>query len=68
MGSGPSAVLVVWADADDFMPVASARWLEANVPGVKRLVIVPDGKLFFPEEEHELLSRELRAFWNGEHP
>ena len=60
--------LVVWGDADDFMPVASARWLEANVPGVRRLVIVEGAKLFFPEEEHELLCRELRAFWEGEAP
>ena len=59
-------VLVVWADADDFMPVASARWLEAHVPGVERVVIVPGAKLFFPEEEHERLSWELRAFWGVE--
>ncbi len=61
-------VLVVWADDDDYMPVASARWLEAHVPGVRRVVIVPGGKLFFPEEEHELLSAELRTFWEGEAP
>lgn len=61
-------VLVVWADADDFMPVASARWLEAHVPGVERVVIVPGAKLFFPEEEHELLGRELRAFWTSHRP
>jgi haloalkane dehalogenase len=61
-------VLVVWADADDFMPVASARWLEAHIPGVERLVIVPGAKLFFPEEEHELLSGELRAFWTTHRP
>ena len=59
-------VLVVWADADAYMPVASARWLEAHVPGVERVVIVPGGKLFFPEEEHALLNRELRAFWSVE--
>jgi pimeloyl-ACP methyl ester carboxylesterase len=56
-------VLVVWADGDPFMPVASARWLEAHVPGVQQVVIVPGAKLFFPEEEHQLLSHELRAFW-----
>lgn len=56
-------VLVVWGDADAFMPVASARWLEAHVPGVRRVVIVPGAKLFFPEEEPEILNRELRAFW-----
>jgi len=56
-------VLVVWGDDDVFMPVASARWLEEHVPGVQRVVIVPGAKLFFPEEEHALLSSELRAFW-----
>ena len=59
-------VLVVWADADAYMPVASARWLEAHVPGVERVVMVPGGKLFFPEEEHALLNRELRVFWSLE--
>jgi len=58
-------VLVVWGDADGYMPVASARWLEANVPGVERVVIVPGAKLLFPEEEHERLSSELRAFWQA---
>lgn len=56
-------VLVLWGDDDAFMPVASARWLEANVPGVERVVIVPGAKLFFPEEEPALVNRELRAFW-----
>ncbi len=58
-------VLVVWGDADGYMPVESARWLEAHVPGVERVVLVAGGKLFFPEEEHELLNRELRAFWGA---
>lgn len=57
--------LVVWGDDDAFMPVASARWLEANVPGVERVVMVPGGKLFFPEEEAELLNVELRGFWEA---
>ena len=61
-------VLVVWGDSDEFMPVASARWLEEHVPGVRRVVIVPGAKLFFPEEEHELLNRELRAFWRSARP
>jgi pimeloyl-ACP methyl ester carboxylesterase len=59
-------VLVVWGDADAYMPVASARWLEANVPGVERVVIIPGAKLLFPEEEHALLNAELRAFWQVE--
>jgi pimeloyl-ACP methyl ester carboxylesterase len=56
-------VLVLWGDADTYMSVDSARWLEAHVPGVERVVIVPGAKLFFPEEEPELVNRELRAFW-----
>ncbi|HEU4427910.1 MAG TPA: alpha/beta hydrolase, partial [Myxococcota bacterium] len=59
-------VLVVWGDADSYMPVASARWLEANVPGVERVVILPGAKLLFPEEEHELLNAELLTFWRAE--
>jgi haloalkane dehalogenase len=59
--------LVVWADADVYMPVASARWLEEHVPGVERVALVPGAKLFFPEEEPAVLNRELRTFW-GAHP
>jgi pimeloyl-ACP methyl ester carboxylesterase len=59
-------VLLVWGDDDPYMPVASARWLEAHVPGVRRLVLVEGGKLFFPEEEHALLNAELRTFWQTE--
>ena len=59
-------VLVVWGDDDAFMPVESARWLEAHVPGVERVVIVPGGRIFFPEEEPALMNRELRAFWTAE--
>jgi len=47
--------------------VASARWLEAHVPGVERVTLVPGAKLFFPEEEPAVLNRELRTFW-GAHP
>jgi pimeloyl-ACP methyl ester carboxylesterase len=57
--------LVVWADADVYMPVASARWLEEHVPGVERVTLVSGAKLFFPEEEPALLNRELRAFWSA---
>ena len=55
--------LVVWGGADPYMPLEWAHWLEKQVPGVRRVVVIPDGRLFFPEEEHARFSDELRQFW-----
>lgn len=55
--------LVVWGDADPYMPLEWAHWLEKQVPGVRRVVVIPDGRLFFPEEEHARFSDALRQFW-----
>jgi pimeloyl-ACP methyl ester carboxylesterase len=54
--------LIVWALDDIYFDVSLAHWLQKNIPGVVRLVQVPDAKLFFPEDRpHELIGplREL---------
>jgi len=57
-------ILVVWGDADEYMPVEWAHWLERHVPAVKRKVVLEGAKLFFPEErEADRLNAELRDFW-----
>jgi pimeloyl-ACP methyl ester carboxylesterase len=56
--------LIVWGLDDPFFHVRWAHWLQGAIPGVTRLVEVPTGKLFLPEDRPELLSAELLAHWN----
>jgi pimeloyl-ACP methyl ester carboxylesterase len=56
--------LIVWALDDIYFDISLAHWLQKTIPGVVRLVQVPDAKLFFPEDRpHELIGplRELLA-------
>ena len=48
---------------DVFFDRKWAYWLRDTIPGTRRVVEVPGGHLFFPEEEPELVARELRAHW-----
>ena len=56
--------LIVWGEADTAFDPKSAEWLKNNIGGVKRLVTVPRGKLFFPEEHPKLMSVLLQEFWS----
>ncbi|HJQ84005.1 MAG TPA: alpha/beta hydrolase [Candidatus Binatia bacterium] len=55
--------LVVWALADPFFPVRWAHWLRDTIPGVVRVVEVPEAKLFFPEDRPDALAAPLRELW-----
>jgi pimeloyl-ACP methyl ester carboxylesterase len=55
--------LVVWGLADVFFDVGWARWLRETIPGCRRLVELPDAKLFFPFERPARLVVELRRHW-----
>jgi pimeloyl-ACP methyl ester carboxylesterase len=55
--------LIVWGPDDIFFGLESARWLQATIPGVTRLVEVPDAKLFFAEDRPQALLEPLRAFY-----
>ena len=55
--------LVLWGTEDVFFDTKWAHWLRDTIPGTRRVVEVPGGHLFFPEEEPELVARELRAHW-----
>ena len=59
---GPT--LIVWGTDDVFFPVEWAAWLEATIPGVTRSVRVEGGRLFFPLERPEDLTRELDHLWS----
>jgi pimeloyl-ACP methyl ester carboxylesterase len=55
--------LVLWGTEDVFFDVKWAHWLRDTIPGTRRVVEVAGGHLFFPEEEPELVARELRTHW-----
>lgn len=54
--------LIVWALDDIFFGVQWAHWLQRTIPGVERLVEVPDAKLFFPEDRPHALLAPLGDF------
>jgi pimeloyl-ACP methyl ester carboxylesterase len=57
--------LVAWGDADTAFDLKSVEWLRNNVGGVRRVVMVPRAKLFFPEEHPKLMSVMLQEFWRS---
>jgi pimeloyl-ACP methyl ester carboxylesterase len=57
--------LIVWGDADTAFDLKSPQWLKDNIGGVRRLVMVPRAKLFFPEEHPKLMSVLLQEFWRS---
>ncbi|MFZ0888010.1 MAG: alpha/beta hydrolase [Candidatus Binataceae bacterium] len=57
---------VVWGDTDVFFDMpASLGWLKQNLPGIKNVITVPGGRVFFPEEHPKLMSVLLREFWRA---
>ena len=57
--------LIVWGEADTAFDLKSPEWLKDNIGGFKRLIMVPGGKLFFPEEHPKLMSVLLQEFWRS---
>src|SRR3989442_10409825 len=51
--------LVVWGLADVFFDARWAHWLRDTIPGVTRVVEVPEAKLFFPEDRPQALVGPL---------
>ncbi len=56
---------VVWGDADPLFDLKSVDWLKHNFGGVRRVIMVPRAKLFFPEEHPRLMSVLLQEFWRS---
>lgn len=54
--------LVVWGTNDMFFDRKWAYWLRDTIPGVIKVVEVPDAKLFFAEDRPRALLDPLRAF------
>ncbi|APV52301.1 hypothetical protein BWI17_05060 [Betaproteobacteria bacterium GR16-43] len=58
--------LVVWALDDVFFDVKWAHWLGRTIPGTVKVVEVPGGKLFFPEDRPQALLGPLWEFlWSA---
>ncbi|TMR96524.1 alpha/beta fold hydrolase [Nonomuraea basaltis] len=55
--------LVVWGTGDVFFDVSWARWLRDTIPGVREIVEIEGGRLFFPDERASELVPHLRRFW-----
>ncbi|WP_188190734.1 alpha/beta fold hydrolase [Nonomuraea sp. SYSU D8015] len=58
--------LVVWGTGDGFFDVSWARWLRDTIPGVREIVEIEGGRLFFPDERAGELVPHLRRFWAQE--
>lgn len=56
---------IVWGEADTAFDLKSPEWLKNNIGGVRRLIMVPRAKLFFPEEHPKLMSVLLQEFWRS---
>lgn len=58
--------LVVWGTGDTSFDVSWARWLRDTIPGVKEVVEIEGGRLFFPDERAAELVPHLRRHFARE--
>ena len=56
--------LIVWGVKDIFFDKKWAYWLKDTIPGAKRVIEVPDGRLFFPEDHPRSLIGPMLQFWD----
>lgn len=57
--------LIVWGTDDIYFDVKWSHWLAKTIPGTRRRVELPGGRIFFPEERARELNDELRAHWKA---
>jgi pimeloyl-ACP methyl ester carboxylesterase len=55
--------LIVWGLDDIFFDKKWAYWLKDTIPGARRVIEVPDDRLFFPEDRPDALATPMLAFW-----
>ena len=58
-------VQIAWGTGDDFFGPEWAERLATMIPGVERVILVPEGKLFWPDERATDLVPLLRDFWDA---
>jgi haloalkane dehalogenase len=67
LGESKVPAQVIWAEADTaFDLTQSLEWLRGNLGSLRRVIMVPRAKLFFPEEHPRLVSTLLKDFWSGD--
>ncbi|EXG81278.1 alpha/beta fold hydrolase [Cryptosporangium arvum] len=54
---------IVWGTADIFFGRRWAYWLRDTISGASRVVEIPGGKLFFPDERAREFAATLRRHW-----
>lgn len=54
---------IVWGTADAIFKAENPDYLDALLPNSRRVRRVPGAKLFFPEEQPDLIAEEARALW-----
>lgn len=57
-------VRIVWAADDTVFAKTSAQWLSETFPNSHGVRIVESAKLFFPEEQPDLIASEAKRLWN----
>ena len=57
---------VAWGTGDSFFGPEWAERLASMIPGVRRVVLVPDAMLFWPDERAAELVPLLREFWQAQ--
>jgi haloalkane dehalogenase len=53
----------VWGTGDFLFDVAWAEWLDRTFPNSRGLHRVEGAKLFFPEEQPDLIAEEALTLW-----
>jgi pimeloyl-ACP methyl ester carboxylesterase len=56
-------VRIVWAADDAVFAKTSAQWLNETFPNSRGVRLVEHAKLFFPEEQPDVIGLEARALW-----
>ena len=60
----PSQVL--WGEGDTaFDAPASIEWFKGNLGGLRKVTVIPEAKVFWPEEHPRLLTVLLKEFWSS---
>ena len=65
LGELCAPVQVAWGTGDSFFEEAWAERLADMIPGVERVVLVPEAMLFWPDEQATELVALLRDFWDS---
>ena len=54
----------MWGLKDIFFDKKWAYWLKDTIPGAERVIEIPDGRLFFPEDRPDALTGPMLGFWD----